>query len=121
MKFLMCVINQKQNQFSAFIVSYLTTLLFGISDLPVADFFSFLSLCIFRKFVSVIAHFKWIHQCLQRSKVLNLKKITRMHSSRMHTAHSLTVSRSIRWGRGGVCPTPQPRCRFPPGQNDRRL
>ena len=29
----------------------------------------------------------------------------RMHSSRMHTARSLTVSRSIQWG-GGNCPLP---------------
>ena len=46
--------------------------------------------------------------------------VTRKHSSRMCTAHLLTVSCSIRWGRG-VCPTVTPpecklplRCRPPP-------
>ena len=50
---------------------------------------------------------------------------TRMHSSRMHTTRLLTISRSIRWGWGVVCPTPldadhpspmqtpSPRCRPP--------
>ena len=40
------------------------------------------------------------------------KKETRIHSSRMRTAHSLTISRSIRWE--GVYPTPNPPgCRTP--------
>ena len=57
---------------------------------------------------------------------------TRMHFSRMRTARSLTVSRSMQWGRG-VCPTslntdppagcrppdvdPLPGCRTPPGDD----
>ena len=44
-----------------------------------------------------------------------------MHSSRMHTARSLTVSHSIRlWGGGGVCPTPLDADPLPPRQNPPR-
>ena len=52
---------------------------------------------------------------------LHLWVVTRMHSSRMWTACSLTVSCSIQTGGGGVCQPPgcrPPRCR-PPGCNPR--
>ena len=45
---------------------------------------------------------RWIHCCWKCSTIIKIQMRTRMHSSRMRTARSLTVSRSI----CHVCPPP---------------
>ena len=70
--------------------------------------------------ILVLIYFKQMSISATKRFIRAISWKARMHSSRMHTARSLTVSRSIQWGggaAGGELPTPSgckpPRCRLP--------